>query len=160
MKIAIIYYSHQGYARECAKHMADGFAAEGKQAELFDVGKGVNKLVIDEYETIIIGGGIHAGHLSGALRRFCSKHEEQLRTKRLGLFICSTDKENHEKQFVDNFSQSLLDAAVAKGWFGGRIIFAEQKGIMRLILKKILKGERDVFEEKPEAVKAFMAEMA
>ena len=160
MRIAIIYSSHQGYALECAKHMASVFAAEGNQSDLFDVRKEANKLVIDEYDTIILGGGIHAGHLSGSLRKFCSRHEAHLRTKRLGLFICSTDKDNYEKQFVDNFPQSLLDAAVAKGWFGGRIVFAEQKGIMRLILKKILKGERDVFEEHPEAVKAFMAEMA
>ncbi len=160
MKVAIIYSSHQGYARVCAEEIAGGLATEGNQTELVDLRKGTKKLSIDAYDTIIIGGGIHAGHLSGALRKFCSRHEAQLRTKRLGLFICSTDKDNYEKQFVDNFPQSLLDAAVAKGWFGGRIVFAEQKGIMRLILKKILKGEHDVFEEHPEAVKAFMAEMA
>ncbi len=159
MKTAIIYSSHQGYAHACAQEIAEGLATEGNRTELVDVKKGAERLPIDAYDTIILGGGIHAGRLSGALRKFCVKHEGQLSTKRLGLFICSTDKDNHEKQFVDNFPQSLLDAAVAKGWFGGRIVFAEQKGIMRIILKKILKGEHDVFEEHPEAVKAFITAM-
>jgi len=160
MKIAIIYSSHQGYALECAKKIADGLGSDGKQAELADVRREAKKLKLDDFDTIIIGGGIHAGHLSSALRKFCSKHEALLSTKRLGLFICSTDKDNYEKQFTDNFPRSLLEAAIAKGWFGGRIVFAEQKGLMRIILKKILKGEHDVYEERPEAVKAFMTEMA
>jgi len=160
MKIAIIYSSHQGYARECAKKIADDLDMEGKQAEVVDVRREAKKLRLDEYDTIIIGGGIHIGHLSSALRKYCSKHEELLCTKRLGLFICSTDKDNYEKQFTDNFPQPLLDAAIAKGWFGGRIVFAKQKGLMRIILKKILKGDDDVYEERPEAVKAFMTEMA
>lgn len=160
MKIAIIYSSHQGYALECARQLAEGFGAEGNQPELAEVKREAKRLDMADYDTIVIGGGIHAGHLSGALRRFCSKHEAVLRTKRLGLFVCGTDKDNQEKQFSDNFPQSLLDVAVAKGWFGGRIVFAEQKGVMRFILKKILKGERDVYEERPEAVKSFMQEMA
>ncbi len=160
MKVAIIYSSHQGYALECAKQIADGLEATGKQVELVEVKREGGKCNIDDYDTIIIGGGIHAGHLSGSLRRFCSKQEELLCSKRLGLFICSTDKDNQEKQFVDNFPQSLLAVGIAKGWFGGRIIFSEQKGIMRIILKKILKGEHDVYEEQPEAVKLFITEMA
>ncbi len=160
MKIAIIYSSHQGYALECAKQMADGLGTDAKQTELIEVKREAKKFEIADYDTIIIGGGIHAGHLSGALRRFCSKHEALLCTKRLGLFICSTDKDNQEKQFIDNFPPSLLEVAITKGWFGGRIVFAEQKGLMRIILKKILKGEHDVYEERPEAVKAFMTEMA
>jgi len=160
MKIAIIYSSHQGYAFECAKKIADGLEMDGNQAELADVRSEAKKLNIDNYDTIIIGGGIHVGHLSSVIRKFCSKHEALLCTKRLGLFICSTDKDNYEKQFSDNFPRSLLEATIAKGWFGGRIVFAEQKGLMRIILKKILKGEHDVYEERPEAVNAFMTEMA
>jgi menaquinone-dependent protoporphyrinogen oxidase len=159
MKIAIIYSSHQGYALECARQISEGLSVDGNQADLIEVKKEAKKLDLANYDTVVIGGGIHAGHLSGALRRFCSKYEALLRTKRLGLFVCGTDKDNQEKQFVDNFPQSLLDVAVTKGWFGGRIVFAEQKGIMRFMLKKILKGERDVHEEKPEAVKTFMHEM-
>jgi hypothetical protein len=64
--------------------------------------------------------------------------------------------EHQEKQFSDNYPQSLLDVAVAKGWFGGRIVFAEQSAPMRFMLKKILKGAEDVHEERIEAVGDFL----
>lgn len=160
MKAVILYSSHQGYALECAKQIAVGLEADGNETRTVEIKREAKGLELADYDTVIVGGGIHAGHLSGALRKFCSQNEALLRTKRLGLFICGTDKDNQEKQFVDNFPQSLLDVAVAKGWFGGKIIFAEQKGIMRFVLKKMLKGENDVHEERPEAVKTFLNEMA
>jgi menaquinone-dependent protoporphyrinogen oxidase len=79
-----------------------------------------------------------------------------LEQKRVGLFICGTDPENHEKAFTMNYPAELLDCAVVKTWLGGRILFADQKGITRFVLKKMLKGDTDVHAEQPEALKAFV----
>ena len=159
MKSIVMYSSKNGYALECAQQIVEGIRKEGDEAELAEIGKETKKINLADYETVIIGGGIHAGHLSGSLRRYCMKHEGELRSKRLGLFVCGTDKEHQEKQFTDNFPQSLLDVAVTKGWFGGRIIFAQQKGVMRFVLKKLLKGEHDVHDERPEAVTSFVSDI-
>lgn len=160
METVVIFASKNGYTRECAQQVALGLGSEGNNAQIADIRREAKHIDLNAFDTVVIGGGIHAGSQSGALRRYCTKHEAQLRTKRLGLFVCGTDVEHQEKQISDSFPQSLLDVAVAKGWFGGRIIFDEQKGIMRFMLKKILKGEKDVHEERPEAIETFVSTLS
>jgi menaquinone-dependent protoporphyrinogen oxidase len=156
MKTLVVYTSKNGYTLECAKKIGEGLRENGHEADLKDAKKEARKADLSQYDSVIIGGGIHAGQLPGAVRRYCAANEAALRTKRLGLFICGTDVEHQEKQFSDNYPQSLLDVAVAKGWFGGRIVFAEQSAPMRFMLKKILKGAEDVHEERIEAVGDFL----
>lgn len=160
MKTVVIFASKNGYTRECAQQVARGLGSKGHEVQIADIRKDAKSIDLDSFGTVVIGGGVHAGSISGALRRYCAKHEAQLKTKRLGLFVCGTDVEHQEKQISDSFPQSLFDVAVAKGWFGGRIIFEEQKGIMRFMLKKILKGEKDVHEERPEAVETFISALS
>jgi len=153
MKTLVVYASKGGYSRECAQKIAAGLV-DG--ADVVDVKKKAGKTDIAPYDTVILGGGILAGRLPGALRRFCMKNVSALEQKRVGLFICGTDPENHEKVFAANYPAGLMDCAVVKTWLGGRILFADQKGIMRFVLKKMLKGENDVHAEQPEALKAFV----
>ena len=153
MKTLVVYASKGGYSRECAQKIAAGLT-DG--ADVVDAKKDAFKTDIASYDTVILGGGILAGRLPGALRRYCLKNASALEQKRVGLFICGTDPENHEKVFAANYPGGLLDCAVVKTWLGGRILFADQKGIMRFVLKKMLKGENDVHMEQPEALKAFV----
>ena len=154
MKTLIVYASKSGYSRECALRIASGLA-EG--ADVADVKIDAFRKDLSLYDTVILGGGIRAGRISGNLRRYCTKNKTRLANKRIGLFLCGTDPDNRGKVFDANFPTELLDKATEKGWFGGRIVFSEQKGIMRFILKKIVKGEHDVHAEQPKAVEDFIA---
>lgn len=153
MKTLVVYASKGGYSRECAQKIAAGLV-DG--ADVVDVKKRAKNIDIASYDTVILGGGLLAGRLPGALRRFCLKNVSALEQKHVGLFICGTDPENHEKAFATNYPAGLLDCAVVKTWLGGRILFAEQKGITRFVLKKMLNGDADVHAEQPEALKAFV----
>ncbi|MEA5031881.1 MAG: flavodoxin domain-containing protein [Sphaerochaeta sp.] len=154
MKTLVVYASKGGYSRECAQKIAAGLT---NGADVVDAKKDAFKTDIASYDTVILGGGILAGRLPGALRRYCLKNAFALEQKRIGLFICGTDPENHEKVFNSNYPAGLVEKAAVKKWFGGRILFADQKGIMRFVLKKMLKGENDVHAEQPEAVQAFVS---
>jgi menaquinone-dependent protoporphyrinogen oxidase len=114
---------------------------------------------LGRFDQVIAGGSIRAGRLSGALRKFLGTHGKELLGKRLGLFLCGTDPDNIDQQFATHYPKELIEHAIAKRWFGGRIVFAEQNLVFRFMLKKILKGEEDVHKEQPEAVKAFVADI-
>jgi menaquinone-dependent protoporphyrinogen oxidase len=157
MRSLLLYASKKGYARECAQRIARGLAGDVETFAIKDRRK-IGDL--GRFDQVIAGGSIRAGHISGALRTFLADHESLLLEKRLGLFLCGTDPDNIEQQFATHYPKELIAHAMAKRWFGGRIVFAEQNLVLRFMLKKILKGGEDVHKEQPEAVEAFIADLA
>ena len=153
MRTLIVYASKSGYAKECAQRIAQGLEGD---VEIADIKKDAARKNLADYGMILAGGSVRAGHVSGSLRKFLEANKEVLLQKRLELFLCGTDPDNLETQFETHYPKELLDSAIAKEWFGGKIVFAEQNAIMRFMLKRILKGEQDVHVEKPEAVQAFI----
>ena len=66
------------------------------QADVYNL-KTMPKLNLEEYDTVIIGGYIHAGRIAGPVKKFCRKNMEALLKKKLGLFIsCMDEGENAE----------------------------------------------------------------
>ena len=106
-----------------------------------------------EFDTVILGGPIYKGRIQKQLFNYMPKHLEELKTKRLGLFICAgeQDSETIEKQIIESFPEALLNHAVAKESFGGelhieKISFAEKHSIR--IIKGIKKGYERLSEDK------------
>lgn len=153
MHTLVVYGSKNGYARECAQKVAQSLTGE---TELVDIRNRSKLRDLSRFDQVLAGGSVRAGRLNGSLRKFLESHREELMQKRLGLFLCSTTADNIETQFETYFPNELLHSAIAKSWFGGRIVFAQQNPIMRMMLKKILKGESDVHLEQPEAITAFV----
>lgn len=156
MRTLILYASKNGYARECAQQIAQSIAGD---VELLDI-KNRRKIGdLGSFDQVVAGGSVRAGHVSSPLRAFLRERSSVLLEKRLGLFLCGTDPDNIDLQFATHYPKELVEHALAKRWFGGRIVFAEQNAIMRFMLKRILKGEEDVHKEQPEAIKAFIADL-
>ena len=156
METLIVYTSRNGYSKECAQKIA---AELGPGTDLVQITHAKLEKPLTHYDRVVIGGGIHAGSLSRKLTRFCRKNRDELRKKYLGLYICATNAEHKEEQFIKSYPKVLLESAAAKGWFGGRIILAEHQNITLFILKKILKSDQDLYAELPHEVEAFIANM-
>jgi menaquinone-dependent protoporphyrinogen oxidase len=93
---------------------------------------------ISAYDTVIIGGSIHAGMVQKRVRKFCEKNKEKLLQKRLGLYLCCMyEGETAGKQFEEAFEEELRRHAVATGLFGGEFNFAKMNFIERRIVTKI-----------------------
>lgn len=156
MKTLIVYTSKHGYSRECAQKIAKGL---GPETDLVELTEAKPEKPLTFYDQVVIGGGIHTGSLSRKLKRYCRINKHELGEKRLGLYLCATNREHAEEQFLKSYPEVLLGHATAKGWFGGRIILAEHKDVTLFILKKILKSDKDLHAELPEAVEAFIDKM-
>ena len=155
MKICIIYKSKYGYTKECAQQIS---AALGSASEMIEVKTAKRMKSFSDIDLMIIGSAVYAGSTPGAIRSFCKKHEQSLLTiPHIGLFLCGTDPDRIDLNFQKGFSPLLFQKAEVTGWFGGRLILAQFSGIMRTILKKLLKGDEELHMENPEAIDQYIA---
>ncbi len=156
MKTLVVYASKNGYSRECAQKIAAQMGEGSEAADIKTTAKGKN---IADYEAVVIGGGVHVGHIKGALRTYCTKNKDILLTKDLGLFLCGTETnpDGQKKYFDTGFPTEIVEKARVTGWFGGRIITADHNVVTRAILKKILGTSDDFRGERPDLLDEFIA---
>ena len=93
---------------------------------------------LELFDSVLIGGSIHAGSIQGKIKKFMKEHEDVLRRKNLGLFLCCM-REGQEAytQFENAFPPSLREAAIAKGLFGGEFIFSKMNFFEKIIAKSV-----------------------
>lgn len=70
----------------------------------------------------VIGTAIYYGQPLKAVKDFCAKNLDQLRAKRLALFICSLIGDKVEAAMKGAFPAELHASAAALGMFGGKIV--------------------------------------
>ena len=151
MSILIIYESKGGYTRECALSLEKYLAGTGRAVEV----KAAGKENLAGYDRIVIGSAVYAGRTPGAIRRFVKRNRGDLLQRPLSLFICGTAEEYKDTYYEKNYPEELLSHADHRGWFGGHIMLEEHRGIKKMILSSILKGEKELHRERPDAIEPF-----
>lgn len=108
---------------------------------------------LKEYDTVVLGGSIYIGKIQKQMYNYMLKHAEELKTKRLGLFICAGEQDPAiiEKELKDSFPEELFSRAVVKEVFGGelhidKISFIEKHMIR--IVKGATQGYSNLSEDK------------
>ena len=147
MKFLIAYSTKHGCTEKCADKLKNKLTGE---IELLNL-KNSSKIDLNDYETIIIGGSIHAGQIQKKVKIFCLDNLNMLKEKKIGLFICCM-KEGKEAttEFNEAFPEELIKHASAIGIFGGEFNFKKMNLIERFIVNKIAKIDKSVskiFEE-------------
>ncbi len=90
------------------------------------------------FDSVIVGGSIHAGKVQSVVRKFCRKHTHILQEKKLGLFLCHMETgEKAQKQMNESYSESLRNHASALGLLGGRFDFSRMNFLERSIVRKV-----------------------
>ena len=133
MSTAIVYISRHGSAEKSAKLLK-----EKVNGEVTLVNLKYDKIPdLELFETVIIGGSIHLGHVQNQVKKFCSRFERTLLQKRLGLYLCCMKNgEEAQQQFIDAFPEILRQHAEVKGIFGGEFLFEKMNFLERMIIKK------------------------
>ena len=134
MKTAIIYASSRGTTEKVAKQIQQGLGAEGtqlinlKSTKIFD---------LSLFDTLIIGGSIHAGQMQGRVKKFCKKNMVDLLQKRIGLFMVGMNEPEFENEFNNAFPELLRNHAITSKCVGGEFLFQKMNFIEKLIVKKV-----------------------
>lgn len=97
-EIAVIYQSHYGSAEKYAK-----WIAEALSCDLLERGS-VSADALDRYNTVIYGGGLYAGGVSGI--DLITKNFGKLRDKKLILFTCGIANPEDQGN-IDHIRESL-----------------------------------------------------
>ena len=156
MSTLIAFATTHGCTEKCAQDLKGLLKGE---ITLYNM-KDRDRLDIDEYDTVIIGGSIHAGKIQRRVKNFCKKYSERLKTKKLGLYLCCMEEgENAQKQFNGNYPEDLIRHATATGLFGGAFNFDRMNAIEKAIIKKVAKVEENVSKIIEDRIKTFAKEM-
>ena len=158
MKTLIIYATQHGTTRTCVEMLSSQLAGEVMMLDL----KEQKTIDMDPYDTVVLGGAIHAGRHDGKIRSFSLEHKDQLLKKKLGLFICGMEDKEEEinKQLSLNYPEDLLSHAVAKTSFGGQLLFSRMAPITRWFMQKMSKSKEDIKKIRTNAIKEFAQALA
>ncbi|MBN2092337.1 flavodoxin domain-containing protein [candidate division KSB1 bacterium] len=156
MKTLIVYTTSHGCTEKCA------FKIKGKlsgEVEIIDLKK--SKIInLSQYETVIIGGSIHAGRIQGRVQKFAKQNLAALLQKKLGLFLCCMEEnENARQQFDNAFLPELREHASAHGLLGGEFNFDKMNFFERAIIRKISKINENVSKISEAAIDKFVNDL-
>jgi menaquinone-dependent protoporphyrinogen oxidase len=155
MSTLIVYTSKTGTTEKCAKKLSESL---GNDVRLIDL-KNANKEILDNYDSIILGGHIRAGKAPSKLKKFIEKHPEIMK-KKLGIFLCFADvSEKLDDYLSKNFSEQFLKNCNIKGHFGGEFHFDRMNFMIRKIIKKMSEGKPEP-KIKEENIEKFAREFA
>ncbi|RSD26781.1 flavodoxin domain-containing protein [Mesobacillus subterraneus] len=111
---------------------------------------------LELFDSVIVGGSIHAGSIQAKIKKFIKENEEVLKRKNLGLFLCCM-REGKEalQQFEHVFPPGIRESAIARGMFGGEFIFSKMNFFEKVIAKSVSGGTTDLSNLDEEAIREF-----
>jgi menaquinone-dependent protoporphyrinogen oxidase len=126
-KALIVYGTRYGAAASTSEEVAKTLRQEGIETRVVDARKEKAKDVAD-YDLVIVGSGIQMHRWTGEPEDFLKKHQKELVSKKLALFVCcgsATDKEKPElavkarRRYLEEKAAKYHLQPVALGLFGG-----------------------------------------
>lgn len=148
MSILIAYASKYGCTKKCAEKLAQKLE---EKVDLLDLKSG-NAIELSGYDKVVIGSSIYVGKVHKEVSEFCMKNLEELKRKKIGLFICGTQLgEALDSEINTAYPEELQLKALAVECLGGEYNFGRMSFIDKAVVKVIAKTNKDfsnVAEEK------------
>lgn len=157
MKCLIVYRSRHGTTRKVVHQLAAGLAPV---ADVTTVDLSASRAPdLSLFDTVIIGGSIHAGQIQKEIISYCMHQTPQLLTKQLGVFICYMNKKEGVAELQKAFSPALLQHAAATGLFGGELLFEKMNFFEKLIVRKVSGVKQSISALDQPAIESFLNQM-
>lgn len=154
MSTLIVYVTTHGCTEKAAQMLEELLNDDVSLVNL----KKSSRPDLSSFDTIIIGGSIHAGQIQRRVKRFCLDHLDTLKQKRLGLFLCCMEEgATAQKQFDEAFPAELRTHAAVTGLFGGKFDFDKMNFFYRAIVKKVAGITESVSKIKKDNIHQFAA---
>lgn len=156
MKTGILFATNHGSCQKVAEIIQQKIGLD--DVELVNLKKDKNP-DIDKYDTIILGGSIHAGKIQNVVRNFYQKNIILLKEKKLALYLCCMMEKDALKQFDEAFTPEIRELSVSNKIVGGEFIFENMNFIERAITKKIVKIDKSVSKLKYDEIDELIREL-
>ncbi|WP_100065829.1 flavodoxin domain-containing protein [Miniphocaeibacter massiliensis] len=144
MKTIIVYGTKYGCTKKCAEILTGYLEGD------IDIVRIKNeKIDLEKYDNVIIGGSVYMGKIQKEIMRFCKKYKGKLMNKKVGIFIsCYTS--NDEEGFMESlFSKELLEHACIVTTVGGEMDYDKMNFVYRKMFQSLKKidGFNEEFKE-------------
>ena len=114
-------------------------------AEVINLKNGERK-DIDNYDVILIGGGVYAGKLQSEITKFIEANEGCLRNKKVGVFLCCKESEKTAEYAKANLPDWLVNELFLLENTGYEINFERMNFFEKFLLKALFKVKESFSE--------------
>jgi menaquinone-dependent protoporphyrinogen oxidase len=157
MKSLIVYCSSHGTTEKAVQILSEWLEGE---VYTLNLKKEKLQMDLDNFESIIIGGSIHAGNIQRKIKHFIDEYHDELAGREIGLFLCCMNEGNSAiEQFNHAFPEDLRKNSTAMGLFGGEFLFAKMNFFEKQIVKKVSGVTSDQSKLDLKAIKEFATTM-
>jgi menaquinone-dependent protoporphyrinogen oxidase len=136
MKTAIIYASSHGTSEKVANIIKEQL--NSATVQIFNL-EGKQAIDISGYDTIVIGGSIHAGSIQGRVKKFIANNASALVQKKVALFLCCMNEKEEQAEFNNVFPEALRSHSAYNAIVGGEYLFERMNFIEKFLVRKISK---------------------
>lgn len=133
MKIAVIYSTKNGVARECAEKLR-GLLVPRNEVELFNVRE--NPPSPDDFDVIVLGGSVRMGRLGKELCAYLERHKTALSAKPCAFYFCLGFSERFE-EYADLLLPKNIIFSLGVHNFGGELKADKLRGFDKFIVKMV-----------------------
>lgn len=158
MKTLIIYSSKYGCTADCARGLKSGLSGIVELVSIDETNP--ETILLENYDTVILGSSIYVGAVSKKMRAFCKEYIEVLNRKKVGIFLCCAFPEEMSQYLSKNFPPALLKSAVTIKNFGGEARMEKLKGMDKLIMKAATKNNSSNLLIFQENIESFLSEIS
>ena len=142
MNILIAYASKSGTTETCVHMLENHFNGHATLVDLTQTDPSP-----DVFDIILIGGPIRFGRLHTSVKKFMKNHLEELKQKKVALFICCGFVDDAEQHIQNNFPLELVEQAKIIECFGGEIR-KQALGVIEMFIANLALKSRSV-EDQP-----------
>jgi menaquinone-dependent protoporphyrinogen oxidase len=147
-RILVLYASTHGHTAKIAARIAGALEDDGATVDLHQLHGNKTQPAPKDYDAVIVGGSIHAGHHQRALVKWAERHQTALGLTPSAFFsVCLTAADDTDESHAA--TRGYLDDFVEKtGWtpgrsttFAGAVQYREYdiatRALMRLLMRRM-----------------------
>ena len=154
----IVYGTRYGATAGTSEEIAKILSTEGLDVKVINAKEEKIK-DISMYEFIVVGTGVQMGQWTGEIEDFLKKHEKELQTKKMAIFVSSmktiaeregktADVESARAWDIDKKLSKYNFKPISVGFFGGVLNYNKMNFFFKKTLGSIREQvEKDGFEE-------------
>lgn len=137
MKTLIVYDSRNGVTEDCAINIKKSLNCDTLYL------RKQHKVVLDDYELIIIGSPIYMGQPLKRVKKFCNNNLNKLLNKQVAFFVCGLgDPKEMIAAFKKAIPEALINKAKVISHFGGELRPDKASFLEKMLLKKMLEDKK------------------
>lgn len=145
--VLILYASKHGHTAKIVSRMAQAVRDDGVTAHVHDV-EAATELVPSDYDGVIVGASIHAGHHQRAIVDWAKKHAEVLTAMPSAFFsVCLTAADDNDesrvatRKYIDDFVDGTGWTPRSTTTFAGALQYLEYDFATRLLVRLMMRHD-------------------